>query len=738
MNWPIKKWVLKRPDKKIVEKIADKLNISPVIARILVNRGVKTIKEANDFINPDILDIYSPFLLTDMEKAVERIKKAIKNKEKILIYGDRDVDGITSVGIVKKFIDGVGGKTVYYIPSEEGYGIFKNILEKYSHEGISLIITVDCGINAIEEVSYAKSLGMEVIITDHHQPLEILPSDALAIINPKRENSSYPFKSIAGSTVAFKLCQAFLYSNGKEYIKELIAIAVKKNDSSLQAGEGENFEIGAVKLKNGLTVDTFNGKYEKGKISSNKMVENFLDFIKEKPLIVYNETENFKFLKEQIEKMSAKKIKNQIVDVLKMSYAHPQLKSDDLIFSPEKLVNTNLKTDVQKHSMLEEHNSLTDALSIAGMFYKLFSISNFRMNFFIKEYVDLVALGLVADHMPLIDENRIILKYGLKRIKRTKKKGLKAILEKWNIDDIPTIEDISWYIAPFLNAAGRMGQGHLGVELILTNKPEEVQALLTKINDLNEKRKKLQKKSLEYVMKLLPQQCDINKDKVLVISVDDLDRGIISIISSRIFREYDRPVIILSIVGEEARGSARSIDSFDLTRAFGKCSSLLIRYGGHKKAAGLTIAVDNIAKFKEKIKKIAEETISHETLGAKLEIDAKIDISLATREFVKEINQLGPYGADNPSPVFSIENIPVKKCIGKKISKNHLFLKIENNGKKIDVVGWKMGSKKEVFSQVDFVDFAFQLELNKWQEKESVRMRLEDIKPSQRMLNQQG
>ncbi len=738
MNLPIKKWVLKRPDKKIVDKIADKLNISPIISRILVNRGVKTIKEANDFINPDILDIYSPFLLTDMEKAVERIKQAIKKKEKILIYGDRDVDGMTSVGIVKKFLDSVGAKTIYYIPSEEGYGIFNHILEKYSHEGVDLIITVDCGINAIEEVSYAKSLGMEVIITDHHQPLEILPSDALAIINPKRENSLYPFKAIAGSTVAFKLCQAFLYSSGKEYIKELVAIAVKRIDSSLQAGEEESFEIGAVKLKNGLTVDTFNGKYENGKISSNKMLENFLDFIKEKPLIVYNERENFKFLRKQIEKISGKKIKNQIVDVLKMGYAHPQLKSDDLIFSPEKLVNTNLETDVQKHSMLEEHNSLTDALSIAGMFYKLFSISNFSMNFFIKEYVDLVVLGLVADHMPLIDENRILLKYGLKQIKHTKKKGLKAILEKWDIDGVPTIEDISWYIAPFLNAAGRMGQGHLGVELILANKPEEIQSLLTRINDLNEQRKKLQKKSLECVMKLLPQQCDVDKDKVFVISVDGLDRGIISIISSRIFRDYNRPAIILSVEGEEARGSARSIDSFDLTRAFGKCSSLLIRYGGHKKAAGLTIAVDNIAKFKEKIKKIAEETISQETLVAKLEIDARIDISLATQEFVQEVNQLGPYGAENPPPVFSIEDISVKKCIGKKISKNHLFLKVENNGKKVDAVGWKMGSRKEIFSQVNFVDFAFQLELNKWQEKESVRMRLEDIKPSQRMLNQEG
>ncbi len=728
MNLIIKKWVLKNPDKKLVEKFSSKLNVSPVIARILVNRGVKTVKEANDFLKPNILDIYSPFLLPDIEKAVKRIKQAIENKEKILIYGDRDVDGITSVAIVKEFIDNLGGETVYHIPAEEGYGIFNDILKQYYQKGVKLIITVDCGISAIEEITYAKSLGMEVIITDHHQPLEMLPPDALAIVNPKREDSAYPFKSIAGSTVAFKLCQAFLYSNGRYYNKELVAITVKE----------EGLEIGAVKLKNGLVIDTFNRKCEPDKISLKKTLEDFLDFIKEKTLIVYNAKEGFCFLKEQIKEILGKEMKNSLLDVLTMSYAHPQLKLDNLIFSPEKIIDNSLKTDIQKHSMLDEHNRLTEALSTAGIFYKLFALSDFKMNYFIKEYIDLVTLGLVADHMPLIDENRIIVKYGLKKMRDTKRKGLKAIFKKCNIDDILTIEEINWLIAPFLNAAGRMGKGYLGVELILSNKPEEVQALVTQINDLNQQRKELQKQSLVRVKGLLSQQCDLDKDKILIISTSKLEHGIISIISSRLFAEYKRPIIILCIDGKEARGSARSIDSFDLTWAFAKCSDLLIRYGGHKKAAGLTITVENITKFTEKIKKIAHKEINQKTLIPKLEIDARIDISLANHKFMQDLDQLGPYGTSNPSPLFAIEDISIKKCSVTKTTKEHLFIKIGNNGSKVDAVGWKMGFRKELFSQVDFVDFAFQLEINKWQSRESVRLRLEDIKPSQRMLDQQG
>jgi len=484
------KWKIRSPEVS-PEELTGSLNISPILARILASRGF-SIKGAEEFLNPSLKNLTPPDNLPDMEKATERIARAIKNKEAIMVHGDYDVDGLTSVAILVRNLNRLGAdKVIPYIPSRfnEGYGLSKQAVEQAKKEGASLIITVDCGITAVEEAKLAKNQGIDLIITDHHEPPKELPS-AIAIVDPKRLSNP---NELAGVGVAFKLLQ---------------------------------------------------GLYERLNVGI-------------KPLLW------------------------------------------DL---------------------------------------------------------DLVALGTIADQVPLLGENRILASFGIKTLEKTLKVGLKALKRTAGVGERITSYDILFMLGPRLNAAGRLAHAKKALRLLLTKDADEAMELAQELDRNNRERQKIEEEIFEEAKEMALSQGD---DYVFVLAKDGWHEGVIGIVASKIVEEFYRPTFLIALDGDHGKGSGRSIPHFDLFRALLSTEEYLETYGGHKMAAGLTIRKENLELFSVAINKHGKEVLSEDDLIPSLKIDTKISIGELKEELLDEINRLAPFGVGNPTPLFYVEDVGV-------------------------------------------------------------------------------
>ena len=560
-------WRVSKENKKLQSELSKELNISPILAQLLINRGTKETLNARRFLKADLKDLRDPYIFQDMEKAVAKILRAINNNERILIYGDYDVDGITSVALLFSILREFTTNLYYYIPNrfQEGYGLNKEAIDIAFKNNIKLIITVDCGISSVSEIEKANNYGIDVIVTDHHQPQKDIPS-AIAIINPKYD-TNYPFKELAGVGVSFKVAQA-LYS----------------------------------KLK-----------------------------------------------------------KNQ----------------DDL-----------------------------------------------------WSLLDYVALGSIADSVPFIDENRILIKYGLKMLNQTKKEGLKALIIESGVNygNLGT-KEVNFALAPRINAAGRLGDSKLALELLLTNSESKAKYLSRKLSEINKRRKEIGDNILREARKLASKQVKEEDNKVLVLASENWNQGVIGIIASRLVDEFNRPAIIISKKDGIAKGSGRSINGFHLYNVLELCQDILINFGGHKLAAGITIESNKISEFKSRINEISQDFIKEDDLSPELKIDARISLSNINFGLVKDINILEPFGIGNPQPVFCSYNNTISdwRLVGEK--REHLKLKIREENSKLEGIGFKLGRiGNQIFSKNKVVDLAFNIELNKWNGTENVQLNIKDIK----------
>ena len=473
-----KKWEYVEQDKSKVEKIAKKYKISNVLATILLNRNIDE-EKIDMFLAPKRNDFYDPFLMKDMDKAVERIIKAIKNNEKTIIYGDYDVDGITSITVLKKFLKERGLEVDYFIPNrlEDGYGLNKEAIEKIAKDGYKLMITVDCGISGLEEIELANSLGIQTIITDHHEQSEKLPN-AYAIINPKIKDNTYPFRGLAGVGVVFKVIQA---------------ISIKMN--------------------------------------------------------------------------------------------------------------------------LDEKEFL--------------------------KYLDIVSIGTISDIVPLVDENRVIAKLGLKLIKVTKEVGLEELIKEIGYKEINSFM-VSFGIAPRINACGRMGKQEDALKLFLTDDKEEAKQITKKLNDYNLIRQEKEKDIFEQALKEIEKK-NIDSLNSIVLARENWHHGVIGIVASRITEKYFKPTILISIEGEIGKGSGRSVPGFDLHQALENSSEYLLKYGGHKMAVGLALEKKNIQKFADHFEEIAENANVKQIVPV-INIDCEITKKDLNKELVEQIEMLQPFG----------------------------------------------------------------------------------------------
>lgn len=556
-----KKWECYNLDNEKVEELVKKRHITNLLASILVNRGIIDGEKINVFLNPTRKDFYNPFLMPDMEIAVKRIVKAIENKEKIMIYGDYDADGITSITVLKKYLNEIGLKTGEYIPNRlnEGYGLNKDAISKIYNDGYKLMITVDCGISGLEEVDYANSLGMEIIITDHHEPAEKLP-EAIAVIDAKRKDNKYPFNQLAGVGVVFKLIQA---------------------------------------------------------------------------------------------------------------------------------ISTELK--------LEEKEYL--------------------------KYLDLVCIGTISDIVPLVDENRVIAKLGLKLIEKTKNIGLKTLL---NIADLKKIDSnaISFGVAPRINACGRMGFQEEALQLFLTEDSGEATKIAKRLVQFNQERQAKEKQIFEEVIEKIEK--DDKDKKCIVLAEENWHHGVIGIVASKITEIYYKPSILICLEGDKGKGSGRSIPGFDLYTALTKCSDYIEKFGGHSMAIGITIKKENFEKLKEAIEKYAQESNISDIMPI-INIDKEINLKNINIEEVKSLELLEPFGEANKMPLFLLRNLKIDSIRALSGGK-HLKLTLKQDNNIVDAIGFNMGDLSKEYLLGDKVDVVGTIEINSFGNKENIQINLKDIR----------
>lgn len=560
-----KKWQICETDKEKVDELKSKYNISELLATILVNKNITTQKEINEFLNPTRNDFFDPFLMNDMDIAIKRIKKAIENQEKVIIYGDYDVDGITSITVLKSFLKDVGLDVDYYIPNrlEEGYGLNKNAIDEIAKKEYKLMITVDCGISAIEEVDYANSLGIEVIITDHHEPGDEIPK-ALAVVDNKRKDNKYPFRELAGVGVAFKVSQALAQS------------------------------------------------------------------------------------------------------------------------------------------------------------------MNIREEEYLK-YLDIVCVGTISDIVPLVSENRVITKLGLKLVKQTRNMGLRAIINSSGYSQINSTT-ISFGVAPRINACGRMGKAEQALKLLLSKDIYEVNKLTQELNSYNRERQEIEKEIFENVLTKIEQN-NLAKNRTIVVGGENWHHGVIGIVSSKITEKYFKPSILLSFEEDgTGKGSGRSIPGFDLHEALMKCENCLEKFGGHSMAVGLTIKKENLEQFYKEFEKIAEEN-EIENIIPIINVDAKIELDKIDKSVAEDLKQLEPFGEANKTPTFALKNIRIDSIRALSEGK-HLKLTLRENNQIINAIGFNIGELAEAYKIGDKIDIAGVLEINTFNGIDNLQINIKDIMKS--------
>ncbi|MDT8901025.1 single-stranded-DNA-specific exonuclease RecJ [Anaeroselena agilis] len=565
MAKPGKIWRVVPARDELAARLARNLGVSPVVAQVLVNRGISDEAEARLFLRGGRETLPDPFLMLGMEAAVVRIRAAVDAGEKITVYGDYDVDGVTATALLYRVLTRLGGAVDYYIPERqnEGYGLNATALEMLYQSGTRLLVTVDCGISAAAEVA-ALAGRMDIIVTDHHQPPEVLPP-ALAVLNPKQRGCPYPEKNLAGVGVAFKLCQG-LWRRYKD-----------------------------------------------------------------------------------------------------------------------------------------------DEAGLDG-------------------YLDLVAVGTVADIVPLTGENRVLVKLGLSQLAVTANVGLRAIMSVAGLPaDKMDTGRVGFGIAPRLNAAGRLGHAAAGVELLITDDSARAAELATELDAENSRRQAVEKELLAAAEGVLA-GADPAAQKVLVLAGENWHSGVIGIVASRLVDRYYRPVVMISVRDGIGKGSCRSIPGFDIYRALEQCADLLVQFGGHQFAAGLTIEAANIDALRDRLSDIAAATLTAADYQPVLDIDACVALSEIDAAFLQQLAALAPHGTGNPSPVFVCEELAVTEVRPVGQEGRHLKLRVRRERVNGDVIGWDLGGLAARLDGDATIDLAFVPEFNEWRGQRTIQLKANDVR----------
>ena len=555
------------PPFALVQSLIQDLGLPASIAKILANRGFANPVEADRFLNPQLEELCDPFLLPSMREAVELIVGAIRENEPLMIFGDYDVDGITATALMYLVLSRLGAQVSYYLPNRlvEGYGLSGEGFQEAQRRGVKWVISVDCGITAINEIAFGNSLGIRTIITDHHEPAAELP-EAAAIVNPKLGGSSLG-EELSGVGIAYKLAQALF----------------------MQLGQEE----------------------------------------------------------------------------------------------------------------LEEH-------------------------------LDLVALGTLADIVPLTGENRILSRFGVQALGRTNKPGLKSLaFVAGLLGKEISAGQVVFVLAPRINAIGRLGSAMEAIRLLTTRDEKAAGEIARLLDGENRKRRSLDEATLEEALAQVEREIDLTRERAIVLASDRWHPGVIGIVASRLVERFHRPTIMISIEGEEGKGSARSIPGFHLTEALKCCESHLIRYGGHKYAAGLSIARSEIEPFRRKINEVSRQLLSDEDLIPRLEVDAEVGLYEVDERLVETLELFAPFGPANSRPVFVSRGLELAG-LPALVGNNHVKFRVRQGNLMREAIGFGMGSwlprLAAVAERSGFVDLAYTLDFNEWNGQKKIQLHLKDVR----------
>ena len=553
------------------EKLSEEIGISPTLCRLLRKRGVQTAAEAKRFFRPSLLDLHDPFLMDGMDAAIKRINKALGRKERILVYGDYDVDGTTAVALVYRFLQQFTTNIDYYIPNRynDGYGVSFAGVDYAKETGVSLVIVLDCGVKAVDEIAYAKTLGIDFIVCDHHVQDEVLPP-AVAILNPKLNDSKYPYPHLSGCGVGFKLMQAFAKDNGIEF--------------------------------------------------------------------------------------------SQLIP-----------------------------------------------------------------------YLDLVAVSIASDIVPIMGENRILAYHGLRQINSSPSTGLKAIIEVCGLKDKEIkLGDIIFKIGPRINASGRIQTGREAVDLLTEKNYRKALDMAGQINEYNEARKDLDKSMTEEANRIVDNLEGLADKRSIVLYNEDWHRGVIGIVASRLTELFYRPSVVLTKTNDMATGSARSVADFDVYKAIDSCRDLLENFGGHPYAAGLTLKVENVEEFARRFEEYVAENIHPTQTEANIYIDEELSFSDCTIKLYNDLKRFEPFGPDNPKPIFSTHHVydfGTSRVVGR--NQEHIKLELVDNKSNNVVNGIAFGqsSQARYIKSKQAFDICYTVEENSHKRGE-IQLFIESIKPS--------
>lgn len=566
-----KRWIIKeKADIPVVKQLAASLGVQESLANLMVQRNITTREEARAFFNPSLGDLHDPFLMKDMSIAVERISTAIKKNEKILVYGDYDVDGTTAVAMMYSFLMQQYSNVEYYIPDryKEGYGLSVEGIDYASQINCRIVITLDCGIKAVEKVRYARSKGLDIIVCDHHYPGDEIPK-AVAVLDPKQPSCSYPYKELSGCGVGFKLIQAYSRIHG-------------------------------------------------------------------------------------------------------IPFSH------------------------------------------------------------ISPYLDLVAVSIASDIVPITGENRVLAYFGLKQLNEAPRTGLKEIIRESEINKVLTIEDVVFKIGPRINAAGRMETGRKAVELLVSDDPRLASFISKEINNFNNERRSVDRSITTEAMRMISEDQSTVNARTTVLYNPSWKKGVIGIVASRLIETYYRPTVILTESNGFATGSARSVQGYDLYQAIEACGDLLESFGGHMFAAGLTLKKENIRPFMERFEQFVNSTITEDQLLPRIFIDAELSFAEIDEDFFSGIHRFQPFGPDNMSPVFVTRNVfdtGSGRMVGS--SGEHLKLDLcqETSGiKSLPAIAFSQANHFEYIRSGNPFDICYSIEMNEFRGNRNLQLNIRDIK----------
>jgi single-stranded-DNA-specific exonuclease len=567
------KWDLLPCDEAAAVRLAAALGVAPIVARLLCQRGLGDPEQAARFLNPCLDHLHDPMALADMRVAVDRVLAAVARKERVAIHGDYDVDGVTSTVILRRALELLGGDVVHFIPArlKDGYGLQPSAIERLHAEGVSLVVSVDCGIRGGDAARRARELGVDLIITDHHEPDAELPP-ALAVINPKRRDCTYPDKYLAGVGVAFKLVQALCRQMGRES--------------------------------------------------------------------------------------------------------------------------------------------------------------------WLPGFIKVAAIGTLADVVPLVGENRVIARLGLDLLSRGPHKvGLRALLDVAGLAG-KTIDSyhISFMVAPRVNAAGRMSTPDIAARLLLASDEalgDEARELALRLDGENVRRQEEEAEILSAAKQIVQTDPDVGARSVLVVAGDLWHRGVIGIVASKLVDAFHRPAIVLSVEGDLAHGSCRSIPRFDILNALERCAPLMTRFGGHRQAAGLTIEASRIRAFRLAVNEVADETLGPEDLAPRLLIDGDMPFRGITGGVAGDVAALAPFGAGNPRPVFAARRVEIVDG-PRKLKERHLKMALRQDGRIFRAIAWRAAERHDYLTaHKAALDIAFSLEQNQYNGETYVELTLADVRKSE-------